>query len=106
MSWIYLFIAGLLEIGWPLGMKLSQTTHYKTSWIVFSVICMAGSGYFLWLAQKNIPMGTAYAIWTGIGALGAFTFGILMFRDPVNTWRMVSAMFIIMGIVGLKLTSG
>lgn len=105
MAWIYLLVAGVLEIGWPLGMKFSQTTSHKTSWIVFSVICMAGSGYFLYLAQKKITMGTAYAIWTGIGALGALLFGVWLFKDPMNFWRMFSAMLIVVGIIGLKLSS-
>jgi quaternary ammonium compound-resistance protein SugE len=105
MAWLFLLIAGILEIGWPLGMKFSQTTSNKTAWIIFSVICMAGSGYFLYLAQKQISMGTAYAIWTGIGALGALSLGILLFKDPVSFWRMFSAMMVVIGIVGLKLTS-
>lgn len=103
MSWIYLFIAGLCEIGWPLGLKLSQTREHPVPWIIFAVVSMGLSGLFLWLAQKTIPMGTAYAVWTGIGAVGAFTVGILMFRDPATLWRIVSATFIVVGIVGLKI---
>lgn len=107
MSWIYLLIAGVFEIGWPLGMKLSQTQPgYRIPWIAFSVLSMGLSGWFLWLAQRTIPMGTAYAIWTGIGAAGAFTAGVLLFRDPVSLFRMLSVLLIIAGIVGLKLSSG
>jgi quaternary ammonium compound-resistance protein SugE len=106
MAWIFLFIAGCFEIGWPLGLKLSQTqTSGKFWWILLAVVAMALSGYFLWLAQKSIPMGTAYAIWTGIGAIGAFVVGILMFHDPASFFRIASVFLIIAGIVGLKLTS-
>jgi quaternary ammonium compound-resistance protein SugE len=106
MPWFYLVIAGLMEIGWPLGLKFSQTqAPYKIFWIIFAVVSMAASGIFLWLAQKTIPMGTAYAIWTGIGALGAFSLGIILFKDPANFFRIASATLIILGIIGLKLSS-
>ncbi len=106
MSWVYLLIASALEIGWPFGMKMSQTyTNNKVGWIIFSVICMAASGYFLWLAQKNLPLGTAYAIWTGLGATGAFLLGIFVFNDNVSVLRVASVMLIIFGLIGLKLTS-
>jgi quaternary ammonium compound-resistance protein SugE len=103
MAWFYLIIAGAFEIGWPLGFKLSQTTPYKFLWIAFAVVAMALSGYFLYLAQKTIPMGTAYAVWTGIGAVGAFVIGIIMFKDPMTVLRIVSVALIVAGIVGLKL---
>ena len=77
MSWIYLFVAAIFEIGWPLGFKLSQTTNNRINWILFAVASMALSGLFLWIAQKNIPMGTAYAVWPGIGAAGTFLVGII-----------------------------
>ena len=105
MSWFYLIIAGAFEIGWPLGFKLSQTTPYKFSWIAFSVVAMALSGLFLWLAQRTIPMGTAYAVWTGIGAVGAFLTGVIFFRDPATALRLVSVGLIVAGIVGLKLAA-
>lgn len=104
MAWIYLIIAGLFEIGWPLGLKLSQTTGHKILWMIFAVVSMTASGLFLWLAQKTIPMGTAYAVWTGIGAAGAFIIGILMFRDPVTFFRLLSFTFIVTGLIGLKLS--
>lgn len=104
MAWIYLMIAGLFEIGWPLGLKLSQTTGHKILWMIFAVVSMTASGLFLWLAQKTIPMGTAYAVWTGIGAAGAFIIGILMFRDPVTLFRLLSFTFIVTGLIGLKLS--
>ena len=97
-------MAGILEIGWPLGLKLAGTTENKVSWITFSALCMIASGFMLYLAQRDIPMGTAYAIWTGIGAVGAFIAGIIMFKDPATAFRIISVMLIIMGIVGLKLS--
>ncbi len=104
MAWIYLIVAGLFEIGWPLGLKLSQTTAHKVEWMLFAIVSMSASGVFLWLAQKSIPMGTAYAVWTGIGAVGAFSVGILLFKDPATFFRILSVTFIVIGIVGLKLS--
>lgn len=104
MAWFYLLLAGVFEIGWPLGFKLSQTTGHKVSWIVFAVISMGLSGFLLYLAQRTIPMGTAYAVWTGIGATGAFLIGILFFKDPATMWRMISFLFIVIGVIGLRLT--
>jgi quaternary ammonium compound-resistance protein SugE len=104
MAWIYLLMAGLSEIGWPLGLKLAQTSINKVGWIFFAVVSMSLSGAFLWLAQKSIPMGTAYAIWTGIGAVGAFIVGILLFKEPASLFRILSVTFIIVGIIGLKLS--
>ncbi|MDK9709440.1 MAG: multidrug efflux SMR transporter [Desulforhopalus sp.] len=105
MAWVYLLAAGIFEIGWPLGFKLSQVTNYRIPWLIFSVLSMAISGYLLWLAQREIPLGTAYAIWTGIGAVGAFSLGILLFKDPVSFLRFLSAFLVVIGIVGLKLTN-
>ncbi|HET7623720.1 MAG TPA: multidrug efflux SMR transporter [Verrucomicrobiae bacterium] len=104
MAWIYLFIAGLMEIGWPIGLKISQSPGQRITGLAFSVVCMACSGFFLWLAQKTIPMGTAYAVWTGIGTVGAFGLGILIYGEPKTALRFVSAGFILMGIIGLKLS--
>ncbi len=103
MDWIYLFVAGIFEIGWPLGLKLSQTTGNKIAWITFAGLSMVLSGIFLWLAQKTIPIGTAYAIWTGIGASGAFILGVMIFKDPTNFIRFASVLLIIFGVIGLKL---
>ncbi|MBN1531393.1 MAG: multidrug efflux SMR transporter [Spirochaetes bacterium] len=103
MEWLYLIIAGICEIGWPLGLKMSQTTEYRVLWILFAVAAMGLSGLFLWLAQREIPIGTAYAVWTGIGAAGTFAVGILLFRDPATLLRILSVLLIITGIVGLKL---
>ena len=104
MAWVFLLVAGLSEIGWPLGLKLSQTTPHKVTWLLVAVASMAVSGLFLWLAQKSIPMGTAYAVWTGIGAAGAFIAGILLFKDSASVFRVFSMTLIVAGIVGLKLS--
>jgi quaternary ammonium compound-resistance protein SugE len=104
-SWLLLIIAGLLEIGWPLGFKLSQTTQYKITFIGFAIVCMALSGLFLWMAQREISIGTAYAVWTGIGAAGTFLIGVLYFNDPAGMLRLLSFLLVIIGIAGLKIAS-
>ncbi|WP_262484680.1 DMT family transporter [Chryseobacterium sp. YR221] len=104
MNWMALVIAGIFEIGWPLGLKLSQQPdNNKWTWILFSIACMTVSGGFLWYAQKSIPIGTAYAVWTGIGAVGTLLVGVLFFQDSANIFRLLSALLIVVGIVGLKL---
>lgn len=104
MAWVYSVFAGLFEMGWPLGFKLADTMpRYHFLFIVVAIISMAISGYLLFMAQKNIPIGTAYAVWTGIGAVGTLTIGILFFHDSASVWRLLSATLIVMGIVGLKL---
>ncbi len=103
MNWLFLILAGLCEIGWPLGMKLSQVTQHKALWISVSVGSIILSGIFLWIAQKSIPMGTAYAVWTGIGAAGTFILGILLFKDPADLLRIMSVALIVIGVIGLKL---
>jgi quaternary ammonium compound-resistance protein SugE len=77
LPWLYLLIAGLFEVGWPLGFKLSQVTRFRLPFILLAVISMSLSGLFLWLAQRDIPIGTAYSVWTGIGAAGTFLIGII-----------------------------
>ena len=104
VSWIYLIIAGLFEIGWPLGFKLSQVTRFRLLFIAVAVGSMLLSGIFLWQAQKDIPIGTAYAVWTGIGAAGTFLIGIVWFKDPVSMMRILSFALIVIGVIGLKLS--
>ena len=104
LAWLYLLIAGVFEVGWPLGFKLSQTTRFKWLFIVLAVVSIALSGFFLWTAQRQIPIGTAYAVWTGIGAAGTFLLGIAVFGDAVNMLRLLSFALILTGIVGMKLT--
>lgn len=106
MAWTYLILAGLCEIGWPIGLKLGGAgSGSRFLWIGFAVVCMAASGFLLLLAQRAIPMGTAYAVWTGIGAVGAFLVGILMFGDANAAMRWASVGLITAGIVGLKLAN-
>lgn len=106
MAWIYLFIAGIFEWGWPVGLKLGWTDegpHY--GWISFAIISMIVSGILLLVAQRSIPIGTAYAIWTGIGAVGTFLIGILFFGDSAAILRFFFVGLIVVGILGLKLVS-
>ena len=106
MAWLYLIVAGLFEIGWPVGLKLSQTPGRLVLGVTIAIVCMAASGAFLWLAQKTIPIGTAYAVWTGIGAVGTFGVGVLFYGDSASALRLVSVGLIVAGIVGLKLAHG
>ena len=105
MSWIYLILGGVFEIGWPLGFKLAQTLPYRFLCIMLSVVSMGLSGLFLYMAQRNIPIGTAYAVWTGIGAVGTLLIGIFFFNDSAGFWRLASASLIIIGIIGLKISA-
>ncbi len=106
MAWIYLIIAGMFEWGWPVGLKLGLAeTGLRWGWIIFSMACMAVSGTLLLIAQKTIPMGTAYAVWTGIGAVGTFVLGLLLFSEPATLARFFFVGLIVAGIVGLKLVS-
>ena len=104
LAWLYLLIAGLFEVGWPLGFKLSQTTRFKWLFIVLAIVSMALSGFFLWMAQRQIPIGTAYAVWTGMGAAGTFLLGLAFFGDPVGLLRLLSFALILTGLIGMKLT--
>jgi quaternary ammonium compound-resistance protein SugE len=103
VAWVYLILAGLLEIGWPLGLKYGwQATGVRPWPLAAAVACMLGSGALLFMAQRSIPMGTAYAVWTGIGAVGAFVAGILLFKEPAQAARIACVLLIVAGIVGLK----
>ena len=106
MEWLYLIVAGLLEIGWPVGLKIAENPDRRAQGVLTAVLFMAGSGTFLWLAQKQVPMGTAYAVWTGIGAVGTLLTGIFFYGEPAGLVRLGSASLIVMGIVGLKLAHG
>ena len=103
MAWVYLIVAGVFEIGWPLGLKLGWGDQGIRPWpLAMSIICMAISGGLLLVAQRTIPMGTAYAVWTGIGAVGTFFVGIVAFSEPATAARFVCVGFIAVGIVGFK----
>lgn len=105
MAWIYLVIAGLLEIGWPIGLKISQNADTRWQGIAIAVAFMVASGFMLWLAQKQISMGTSYAVWTGIGAAGTFLVGILFYNDAATFGRIAGVLMIISGVITLKISS-
>ena len=103
MAWLYLVLAGFLEIGWPIGLKLGWTEEgMRVLWLGFAIVCILLSGMMLLMAQREIPMGTAYAVWTGIGAVGTFVVGIVAFGDAAAPLRIASAGLIIAGVIGLK----
>ena len=104
MAWLYLLIAGLFEVAWAIGLKYTDgfTRLYPSTWTVAS---MAVSFLFLSLALKTLPVGTAYAVWTGIGAVGVAILGIVLFAEPANALRLGCIGLIVGGIVGLKLVS-
>lgn len=104
IGWIYLLVAGLLEIGFVTTLKLTHDNKNSPLNIVF-IVCLIGSFYFLDKSLSTIPVGTAYAIWTGIGATGAAIIGILCFKDSVKIGRLIFLCLLITSIVGLKLTS-
>ena len=104
MAWTILFIAGLMEIGWAIGLKYTEGfTRLMPS--VLTLTCMAGSVILLGLAVKTLPIGTAYGVWTGIGAVGTAILGIILFGDPATALRLACIGLIVAGIVGLKLVT-
>ena len=105
MAWFYLLLAGLLEVGWAIGLK--YTHGFTRLWpSVATVACMVVSFAFLSLALKTLPVGTAYAVWTGIGAVGTAVLGMVLLGESREAARIVCLMLIVAGIVGLKLVSG
>ncbi|REH37711.1 quaternary ammonium compound-resistance protein SugE [Paraperlucidibaca baekdonensis] len=104
MSWLYLLLAGVFEIGWPVGLKMAQQPHQRWLGIAIAVGFMCISGLLLWLAQRQIPIGTAYAIWTSIGAVGTFAIGVMYYGDPSSLARYAGVALIIAGVVTLKLS--
>ncbi len=103
MHWIILIIAGLLEVGWAVGLK--YTEGFSRLWpSVGTIAAMVGSVLLLGFAMRSLPLGTAYAIWTGIGAIGTALFGIFVLGESAATLRLVSLALIFAGIVGLKLS--
>lgn len=103
MAWIYLFFAGLFEIGWPVGLKMAQQDLTRIRGVLLSVGCIGMSGFLLWLSQRDIPIGTAYAVWTGIGAAGTFLVGVLYFGDLLSLAKCAGVALIILGVITLKL---
>jgi len=104
MSWIYLAIAGLFEIGFTTCLKLSH--NFSRMWPVIGFLVMGVFSFWLLsISMKEIPLGTAYAIWTGIGAFGTALVGIFFFEDPSSFWRLFFLFTLVASIVGLKLVS-
>jgi quaternary ammonium compound-resistance protein SugE len=104
MPWILLFIAGLLEVGWAIGLK--YTEGFTRLWpSVGTLAAMTLSVVLLGLAMRTLPVGTAYAVWTGIGAVGTVILGIVLFAEPATAARLGCVGLILAGIIGLKLTS-
>jgi quaternary ammonium compound-resistance protein SugE len=104
MAWIILVIAGLLEVGWAIGLKYTEglTRLWPT---VGTVLAMVLSIWLLGIAMKSLPVGTAYSVWVGIGAVGTVVLGIVLFGESANPARLVSVALIVAGIVGLKLAT-
>lgn len=104
MNWVYLLIAGILEIAWAVGLK--YTEGWSRLWpSLITASLMIASFYFLSLAIKELPIGTAYAVWTGIGTVGAAIVGMILFEEPRDVVRVACIFLIIAGIAGLKITS-
>ena len=104
MAWLYLFIAGLLETSWAIAMKYSDG-FTKPAASVATIVLNIASVVLLGVAIKTLPVGTGYAVWTGIGAVGTALLGIWLFGEPATAGRLVSILLIVCGIVGLKLVS-
>lgn len=104
MTWLILVIAGLFETAWAIGLK--YTDGFSRFWPSFwTIVAMVISVWLLGLCVKTLPVGTAYAIWVGIGAVGTVILGIMLFNEPVSALRIVSLLLIIAGMIGLKLAS-
>ncbi|HSI29644.1 MAG: quaternary ammonium compound efflux SMR transporter SugE [Methylophilus sp.] len=104
MTWLVLVIAGLFETAWAIGLKYTDgfTRFWPSFW---TIIAMVISVWLLGLSVKTLPVGTAYAIWVGIGAVGTVILGIWLFNEPVSPLRIISLLLIVAGIIGLKLAS-
>ena len=104
MAWIILVVAGLFEIGWAIGLKYTEgfTRLWPTVWTIVSMML---SVWLLGLALRSLPVGTAYTVWTGVGAAGTVLLGIVLFDEPATVARLACVALIVAGIVGLKLTS-
>lgn len=104
MAWLILFLAGLFEIAWAIGLK--YTNGFERLWpSVWTLAAMGLSVWLLGIAMKSLPVGTAYAVWVGVGAIGTVILGIVLFNEPANAGRLVSVGLIVAGIVGLRLAS-
>jgi quaternary ammonium compound-resistance protein SugE len=104
MAWVILVLAGLFEVGWAIGLKYTEgfTRLWPTVW---TIAAMAVSVGLLGVAMKDLPVGTAYSIWVGVGSVGTVILGIILFGEPVNVTRVISIALIVAGIIGLKLAT-
>jgi quaternary ammonium compound-resistance protein SugE len=104
MAWVILFLAGLFETGWAIGLK--YTDGFTRLWpTVWTAVAMIISLWLLGIAVKTLPVGTAYSVWVGVGAVGTVVLGIVLLEEPANAARLVSVGLIIAGIIGLKLAT-
>ena len=104
MAWVVLFVAGLLEVAWAVGLK--YTDGFSRPWpTVGTAAALVASMGLLAVALRTLPLGTAYAVWTGIGTIGTAVLGVVLFREPATAMRMLCIGLIVAGIVGLKLVS-
>ena len=104
MAWVILVAAGLFEVGWAIGLKYTEgfTRPWPTTW---TVLAMVISLWLLGIAMKSLPVGTAYSVWVGVGAVGTVILGIVLLGEPANAARLISVTLIVAGIVGLKLST-
>ena len=104
MAWVILFLAGLSETGWAIGLKYTEgfTRLWPTVW---TIVAMAISLWLLGIALKSLPVGTAYSVWVGVGAVGTVVLGIALLEEPADAARLISVGLIIAGIIGLKLAT-
>ncbi len=105
LAWTLLVVSGLLDVAWAISMKLSQG-YTRPGWSILSLLLLGGFIFLLGRTLQVLPVGTAYAVWTGIGAAGTAAIGIAAFGEPVNAVRLGSIGLVILGIAGLKLSSG
>jgi quaternary ammonium compound-resistance protein SugE len=104
MNWLVLFVAGLFEVGWAIGLK--YTEGFTRLWpSIGTIVSMVASVVLLGVAMKTLPVGTAYAVWVGIGAVGTAVLGMVLLGDAANTGRLVSLALIVAGVVGLKMAT-
>jgi quaternary ammonium compound-resistance protein SugE len=104
MAWVILVVAGLFEIGWAIGLK--YTEGFTRPWpVIGTVLTMINSLGLLGIAMKSLPVGTAYSVWVGVGAVGTVILGIVLLGEPANAARLISVALILAGIIGLKLAT-
>lgn len=104
MAWLILFLAGLFEVAWAIGLK--YTNGFTRPWpTALTLAAMVVSVVLLGVAMKSLPVGTAYAVWVGVGAVGTAILGIILFAEPATAGRLISLALIVAGIVGLKLAT-